>query len=53
MTVSALIKTLEKLDPDAVVLTYDADTENMEEVTGVIYGGDKATVELQTDTLDD
>lgn len=50
MTVTKLIALLQKLPPEAEVMTFDADAEAYEPVTGAVYGNE--TVELQTDSND-
>ena len=52
MNVKDLIELLQKAEPEAIVLTYDGDTDCMEEITGMIFGGDGKVVELQTDEID-
>ena len=49
MKVKALIEMLQKADEDAEVMVYDGDSEQMEPVTGMVYGGGRVTVELYTD----
>jgi hypothetical protein len=51
MTVKQLIDMLKGADQDAPVYSYDADSEQIQEITGMIY--DEDMVELQTDSLDD
>ena len=51
MKVKDLIELLKKAPPEADVLAYDPNSESMEEVTGMIYGGSDFIVELQTDEL--
>ena len=50
MTVKELIAALQRCNPDARVLTFDADSECYEPVTGYISGADQADILLQTDS---
>lgn len=36
---------------DSVVLTYDPDAEQVMPVTGAVFGGDAATIQLYTDEV--
>lgn len=54
MTVGELIESLQQIvdhgsDPDMKVMAYNADTGQMEEVTGYDYGGPDNTLEIGTD----
>ena len=50
-TVESLIKMLQGLDPEGVVLAYDADAEGYCPVSGIVYGGEENEVYLQTDDI--
>ena len=47
MTVKDFIKMLSDLPQDAKVVAWDADSDDYQEVSGVVY--DDGTAELQTD----
>lgn len=50
MTVEQLIELLQKQNPKAIVYAYDGDSENIEEVTGILF--DEKQVEIQTDSIE-
>ena len=52
MTVKELIDHLSKLDPNALVYAFDADSEAPQEVTGIDISADGSSVELQTDAIE-
>lgn len=47
MTVRDLIERLKDMNPDAIVRAYDADSEQFEPITGLLFCHDD--VSLQTD----
>lgn len=53
MTTAELIDKLRQADPSgaAIVKIYDADSEQFEPVTGMIYGGDELVIELWSDDI--
>lgn len=51
MTVADLIARLQRLNQNAVVKIFDADTRQFEPVTGMVYGGDEDIVELHSDDI--
>lgn len=50
MKVHELRAMLANAHPDAEVVAFDGDTGRYEQVSGMLYGGDR--VELQTDDVD-
>ena len=53
MTVKELIERLQTLPPDDIVKIYDADTEQLEAVSGYLYEGNDHIVELCSDDMQD
>lgn len=51
MKVKDLIEKLKDCNPEALVLIFNPDFEEMSTVTGLIYGGPENTVELCSDDM--
>lgn len=53
MKVRELIEMLQKANPEDEVKAWDAESEQMESVSGMIYAGQDGIVELCTDDPND
>lgn len=53
MTAADLIQMLRKAAPTDVVKIFDPNSQQMEEVTGMLYGGSDGVTELCSDDPDD
>lgn len=50
-TVQRLIEMLRQYRPDTRVIAWDADSERIEEVTGLLHSPNHNTVRIETDEL--
>jgi hypothetical protein len=52
VTVRELIEMLSKAPPNAKVRAFDPESNEHEEITGMVYGGTDLCVDLQTDDIE-